>query len=209
MGGRWAAVGVNLANPLGGLDQLLHGADHLRGRGTSAPPDPTLYYVRGFDPTSQAFTYEVNPRFGSTRASQNTVRAPFRLTIDVALFLSRPYQLQMLDRSMALVKRLRNYPEGALDTLRVRFKANLPTCTTGCLDARILCCSARSNWTRSTRRQSHIARPLNNLITQLAVFVTTLPPDFDPQAVVKEQNRVLQLAWNAARDQRVPIARTP
>jgi len=50
-------------------------------------------------------------------------------------------------------------------------------------------------------------KTVDSLVTQLALYVSTLPPDFDPQAVVKEQNRVIQLAWNAARDQRVPIAR--
>jgi len=206
-GGRWADVGVNLANPLGGLDQLLHGANHLRGWGTSAPPDQTLYYVRGFDPASQTFTYEVNPRFGSTRASQNTMRAPFRLTIDVALYLSRPFQLQMLDRSMALVKRLRNDPKGAVDTLRVRFKANLPDMyhwVLGRADSLLLSPQQLDSLDAAA---IPYRKTVDSLITQLAVFVTTLPPDFDPQAVVKEQNRVIQLAWNAARDQHVPIAR--
>ncbi|MFI5229442.1 MAG: carboxypeptidase-like regulatory domain-containing protein, partial [Gemmatimonadales bacterium] len=57
-----ADVTLNLTNPLGGLDQLLHGTNNLRGWGTPATPDQTLYTVRGFDPSTSRFLYMVNPR---------------------------------------------------------------------------------------------------------------------------------------------------
>lgn len=205
--GRWADIGVNLANPLGGLDQLLHGADNLRGWGTNASPDRTLYYVRGFDPATRSFTYEVNPRFGSTRASQNTIRAPFRLTVDLSLYLGRPYQLLMLDRSMALVRRLRNDPKGAVDTLRVRFAANLPDMynwVIGRADSLLLSPEQLDSLSAAA---VPYRKSVDSLVTQLALYVAALPEDFNTQVVVKEQNRMLQMAWNAARDQRVPIAR--
>ena len=91
-------VMLNLTNPLGGLDQLLHGANDLHGWGAAAIPDRTLYTVRGFDPTTSRFLYTVNPRFGSTQPSTNTVRAPFRLTLDVQLDIARSMPEQQLDR---------------------------------------------------------------------------------------------------------------
>ena len=91
-------VTLNLTNPLGGLDQLLHGANDLHGWGAAAIPDRTLYTVRGFDPTTSRFLYTVNPRFGSTQPSTNTVRAPFRLTLDVQLDIARSMPEQQLDR---------------------------------------------------------------------------------------------------------------
>jgi len=84
---RRMTVALNLANPLAGADRLLHGADGLRGWGAAAFPDPTLYYVRGFDPATRRFRYEVNPRFGATSAAAGLVREPFRLTLDVSLNL--------------------------------------------------------------------------------------------------------------------------
>ena len=57
------------ANFLTGLDQLLHG-NNLQGWGQPNRVDPTLLYVRGFDPSTQSFLYDVNGRFGSTNASQ-------------------------------------------------------------------------------------------------------------------------------------------
>jgi len=59
----------------------VHGDNNLHGWGGVTRPDPTLLFVRGFDPVSQSFTYEVNQRFGSTRGTSNAFRVPFQLAI--------------------------------------------------------------------------------------------------------------------------------
>lgn len=92
-----ADVTINLGNPLGGLDQLMHG-NNLRGWGSPAVPDRTLYIVRGFDPARNRFIYDVNQRFGSTSAAATTIRAPFRLTVDVSVDIAPSIPDQMLDR---------------------------------------------------------------------------------------------------------------
>lgn len=94
---RTGTLSLALVNPLGGLDQLLHGTN-LRGWGTTAFPDPVLYNVRGFDPSTDRFVYQVNPRFGNTRSSVTTLRTPFRLTLDISVDLSAPFERQFLDR---------------------------------------------------------------------------------------------------------------
>jgi hypothetical protein len=81
---------LNVTNPLGGLDQLVHGSDHLQGWGGAALPDPTLLTIRGFDSTTRQFRYEVNPRFGSTRARQQLSRVPFRISLDLGFDLGVP-----------------------------------------------------------------------------------------------------------------------
>jgi hypothetical protein len=93
-----ADVTLNLTNPLGGLDQLLHGEDHLHGWGTAAAPDRMLYSVRAFDAAANRYQYILNPRFGSTSPSSNTLRAPFRLTLDVQVDIARSMPEQQLDR---------------------------------------------------------------------------------------------------------------
>ena len=90
---RWGSVALFFANPLGGLDQLVHGAEHLHGWGTFALPDPVLYAVRGFDPSANRFIYAVNSRFGDTRPNVTTTRAPFRVTLDISVNLApEPYE---------------------------------------------------------------------------------------------------------------------
>jgi len=91
--GRTGSVALHFANVLGGLDQLAHGADHLRGWGVFATPDPVLYSVRGFDPSTHRFDYIVNSRFGDTRPNATTYRSPFRITLDISVNLGPdPYE---------------------------------------------------------------------------------------------------------------------
>jgi len=102
--GRRAQMNVVFENPLAGLDQLLHGASGLRGWGSQAQPDPVLLLPRGFDNESARFRYDVNPRFGDTRAFRTLSRVPFRVVVDVQMDLSVPYDLQTLRRALEPVK---------------------------------------------------------------------------------------------------------
>jgi hypothetical protein len=106
--GRRLQGSVYFQNALGGLDQLVHGTDNLRGWGTPAPPDPVLLVPRGFDPGAQRFRYDVNPRFADTRAARTLTREPFRITVDFSLRLSTDYDLQQLRRALEPVKIARN-----------------------------------------------------------------------------------------------------
>jgi hypothetical protein len=80
-------VTLKLVNVMAGVDQLLHGADGMRGWGQYSFVDPTLLTVRGFDPAKQRFLYTVNPEFGSGRAFRSASLAPFRIILDVTLDL--------------------------------------------------------------------------------------------------------------------------
>lgn len=74
-------------NTLTGIDQLLHGKDDLRGWGQPVFPDRTLMYVRGFDPASKRFIYQVNEHFGAANGSRNAFRVPFQLAVQARLAL--------------------------------------------------------------------------------------------------------------------------
>lgn len=88
---------VSVINPLGGLDQLLHGEGGLRGWGQPAAPDPTLLAVRGFDPAARRFRYAVNPAFGDARPARSGVRAPFQLALRVSVPTVPPQSRQLLE----------------------------------------------------------------------------------------------------------------
>jgi hypothetical protein len=93
-----AQISLGLTNVPAGLDELLHGSGHLQGWGQASASDPTLLFVRGFDPTQQRYLYSVNPRFGDTRLSRTGVRAPFLITIEARLQLGRPGLDQVVDQ---------------------------------------------------------------------------------------------------------------
>lgn len=97
-----ATLSFQVANPLGGLDRLINGDANQRGWGTTIVPDGQLLYVRGFDPATRTFRYEVNQRFGDTRPQANAVRAPVAITMqmrfDVGPAREQQQLLQQLDR---------------------------------------------------------------------------------------------------------------
>ncbi len=70
-------------NFLIGVDQLLHGQDHLKGWGQTVRPDPTLLVVQGFSPATQIFTYAVNERFGANGTNTIGIRQPFQVGIQL------------------------------------------------------------------------------------------------------------------------------
>lgn len=78
---RRLTISIVAVNPLAGLDRLLHGPNDLRGWGQPSRPDATLLYVRGFDPATDRFRYQVNERFGSPSASRNVFVAPFQISL--------------------------------------------------------------------------------------------------------------------------------
>jgi hypothetical protein len=78
-----ATISLGIANPLTGVDALVHGSNNLHGWGAPSIVDPSLLLVRGFDQTSQSFIYDVNQRFGASRQASTANLAPMQLTLDV------------------------------------------------------------------------------------------------------------------------------
>ncbi len=123
--GHRLSTNVYFENPLGGLDQLLHGENGLRGWGSSAQPDPTLLVARGFDAANKRFKYDVNPRFGDTRGARTLLRAPFRISFDFSLDLSTDYDLQQLRRALEPVKNSQNtWERRSLDSMAAFYISN-------------------------------------------------------------------------------------
>ncbi len=96
---------LTLSNPLAVADIAIHGRNEIHGWGQDIPPDANLLYVRGFDPATRQFRYDVNQRFGSTRPQQATTRAlpflSFGLSLDIGMTRERQLLTQRLDLGRA------------------------------------------------------------------------------------------------------------
>ena len=91
-------MSLAFSNPLGAADLLINGSDNLRGWGQPAPaPDPQLLYVRGFDPATQRYRYEVNQRFGAARPRYSTLRSPVMVTMSFRIDLGPTRERQMIE----------------------------------------------------------------------------------------------------------------
>ncbi|HEX2722209.1 MAG TPA: carboxypeptidase regulatory-like domain-containing protein [Gemmatimonadaceae bacterium] len=83
-------------NTLAGIDQLLHGKD-IHGWGQPVFPDVTLLYVRGFDPETRRFQYQVNEHFGAANGSRNAFRVPFQVAVQGRLSLGADQARQQMN----------------------------------------------------------------------------------------------------------------
>ena len=100
-----ATVSLQVLNPLGLADLALHGTANARGWGQRIPPDENLLFVRGFNPVTREYEYDVNQRFGSTRPRESTTQLlPFvslGVSIDVGVPRERQFLTQHLDAGRA------------------------------------------------------------------------------------------------------------
>lgn len=95
-----AALNFSLSNPLGAADLAFNGSGNLRGWGQSPFPDQSLFYVRGFNPTTRQYTYEVNQRFGQTRPQFLTLRAPVTMTVSMRIDLGPTRERQTITQQL-------------------------------------------------------------------------------------------------------------
>lgn len=179
-------------NVLGAADLLLNREGSRRGWGQSADPDATLLYVRGFDRAARRFTYEVNPRFGTTNLRQTIGRNPVTLTaqlrLDVGLSRERQLLTQSLDRG-----RGRPGAKPTSQELRSLSGALVPANPM----ALIL---QQADSFRLTRRQADSLATLNrvyavaldSLWNPVVAYLAALPESYDESAAYERYRRARQ-----------------
>jgi hypothetical protein len=208
--GRRANVSLNLANPLAGLDLLLHGNDDLHGWGAQALPDQTLLFVRGYDAAARTFTYEANPRFGATSPRTTAILNPFRITIDVQLDLGRDRAVQQVEINLRPPRGEKTATRASADTVKMRFLSGVTS--NGPQDVYKYILSIKDSLALSSdqiakleaARVTYRAK-IDSMYTDLANYLVTLPPTFDGAAAAKRIRDVGTAAWQALADQGKPI----
>jgi len=91
---------LTLQNPLALADIALHGTNDIHGWGQNNAPDQNLLFVRGFDPITQRFKYDVNQRFGSTRPQQSATHALPYMSLSFGLDIGMPRERQLLTQRL-------------------------------------------------------------------------------------------------------------
>ncbi|AMW03801.1 TonB-dependent receptor [Gemmatimonas phototrophica] len=93
-------ISLNVSNPIGAADLLLHGENNLRGWGQQPFLDQSLLYVRGFDPVTRRYKYEVNERFAATNPQFQQFRAPVTVTASVRYDIGPTRERQVLTQAL-------------------------------------------------------------------------------------------------------------
>ncbi len=111
---RRAMLWVSAQNVTAGLDYLLHGPERLRGWGQLPLVDRTLLSVRGFDPATHRFLYDVNERFGRPVQGGTLSRLPFAVSLQVRVVLGNDQVLS------AALREMRSGADDAMTPARLR-----------------------------------------------------------------------------------------
>ncbi len=106
---------VSFTNPLAGLDELLHGPNHMQGWGQPSRPDPNLLYVRGFDPNTNRYIYQVNTRFGDNAVTRSAFRVPFQIALQAHYQVGPDRQREMLQATLDALNGTRSGGRGVFD----------------------------------------------------------------------------------------------
>lgn len=201
---RRVSVALHVSNPLGGLDRLLHGPHGTRGWGGPVFLEPTLLTVREFDASASRFHYDVNPRFGRSDPRHSVLRAPFRLTLDVSLELSRPFEEQQIERFLAVG---RSRPGTRLDStaLRARYARSVPNVFRATLRIADSLFLEGSQLTALEAAERRYAARLDEVWGRMADEFARLPNDFDAAAVLRRQESYLDAAWALNREAALQI----
>jgi hypothetical protein len=192
-------LGLNVANPLAGMDLLLHGSRGLRGWGQPARPDPVLYRVRGFDPDAQAFRYEVNPRFGDTRTASRLLGNPFRITIDARVDLGRPLQVQQLQRVLRAGRGGDARPRLSVDSLVARYTRSVPDLYSMTLQLSDSLLLAPEQVEALKTAQADYRGRMTAIWRELAQYLAGLPESYDAAEALRRQEAAIDQGWEISR----------
>jgi hypothetical protein len=196
---RYLNVTLNFSNPLGGLDQLLHGSDKLRGWGTPALPDPILYTVKGFDPATNRYEYEVNPRFGSTRSNLAALAAPFRITLDMSLGIGTPMSEQQLTRFLRPGRGGHPGKRLTVAELKRRYERNVPDPYADVINESDSLLLSSAQIKRLEELQRGFRVKMDSLWLDLSSYLDKLGDHYDAAEAVKRQESAIDSAWEMTR----------
>lgn len=197
--GRVANIVLSLMNPLGGIDEALHGASHLRGWGTMPSPDPVLYEVRGFDPSAERFRYGVNSAFGRTDALSTVMRPPFGVAVDVSVDLAPPPAEQQLHRWLNQGREGYHGRRFSVEDLMKRYVRTVPDPYRAILVESDSLLLTRDQSDALARQDSAYRVRVDSVWTTLATYLTSLPDSYDIREALRRQASATDSVWELSR----------
>jgi hypothetical protein len=171
------SIQFSLQNPLGAADLLMNGSK-LKGWGQSPFPDQQLLHVRGFDPATQRFKYEVNQRFGITRPELQTVRQTVMLSATMRWDLGPTRERQDLVQRLAYGRTTpgTKYPASMYRTMSTSTIPNPMVVILRLQDSLKLSSMQADSIASMNRRYTY---RVDSLMTPVANYFAALPTDYN------------------------------
>ena len=191
-----ARIALQVANPLGAIDQALHGSAGLHGWGTSVLPNPVLLVPRGYDAGAAAFRYDINPRFGETRPSRIArPLEPYGVTLDVRLNFTVREEVQELQRQMKPGRRGDRRPRLSTDTLMARYQRSMPSLFVAIQSLSDTLLLTPTQQDSLAINETRYRTTLTSLYRPLVTFLAALPDTYDGKQALEHVQLADSLAW--------------
>jgi hypothetical protein len=177
-----ANLSLSLSNPIGAADLLVNGPNNIKGWGMNVSPDQSLLYVRGFDPATNRYRYEVNQRFGATQPQLLAFRTPVVLTASLKFDLGPTRERQQLVQNISSGRSLPGQRQN---------EQSLRNAGTNGLSNPMATIMRQQDSLKLTARQADSIASMNrrylyrtdSLWTPVAHWFATLPAEFDEREV--------------------------
>jgi hypothetical protein len=193
-------LSLNISNPFAGVDELLHGSNHMQGWGQPAIPDATLLRVRGYDPTTSSFKYEVNQRFGDTRFASSSVRLPFIMTLEARVRLGPDINHQGLANIIG-PGRTRRGEKRNVPQMRALLMQSFQNPLQGILQVKdSLSVLSQPQIDRLTQLQRRLVVRLDSIWAPMITYLNSMPDNYDLDEAVAKVAPARMLAFDAIID---------
>jgi hypothetical protein len=178
---RRLTLSLQLQNALVGIDQLLHGSNGMHGWGQPVVPDRTLLFVRGFDPATERFRYQVNEHFGVANGRNSAYRIPFQIGLQGRLSVGQDARSQQ-------VRQIFGGANGRAAT-REDYKARMqrlvpnPFLATISLDDSLKLALTPEQKNQLRSHSDSLAPRVDRLVTEIAELLAGAGSNPDPQVI--------------------------
>ncbi|MEP6622445.1 MAG: hypothetical protein ABJE47_24185 [bacterium] len=190
-------LSLNLANPLAGFDELVHGSGRMHGWGQPALPDVTLLRVHGYDPAANAFLYEVNQRFGDTHFGSSLGRVPFVVTLEARVRLGSDDEHQQLN-SIVGQGRARRGDERSPQQIRAQLAGSVFNPLRSILQAKdSLTILSQQQIDRLTQLQRRLAAKQDSIWGPVVAYLSSLPESYNLDEAVEHVRPARTAAFDA------------
>jgi hypothetical protein len=200
-------LSLNISNPFAGVDELVHGSAHMQGWGQPATPDATLLRVRGFDPATNAFRYEVNQRFGDTRFASSSVRLPFIVSLEARVRLGGDIDHQGLANIISPGRTRRGDKRNA-QQIRQQLLQSVFNPLRGILEVKdSLSILSQQQIDRLTQLQRRLLAKQDSIWAPVVAYLAPLPANYDLDEAVEKVRPARQAAYDVMLDAMVEVSK--
>jgi hypothetical protein len=178
---RRLTLSLQLQNALVGLDQLLHGSDGMHGWGQPVVPDRTLLFVRGFNPATSRFQYQVNEHFGVAGGRTGAYRIPFQIGLQGRLNVGQDPRSQQVRQIFGGA----NGRAATRDDYKARMQRLVPNpfLATLALDDSLKLGLTVEQKSRLLSHSDSLAPRVDKLVTEIADMLAGAGSNPDPQVI--------------------------